>query len=230
MAVRRKNKKSLGESGGERRDRKRRLRRDPREARAHILAAAKRVFSEVGPDAAGLKHVAREAGVSHGLVTHYFGRYDDLVEAVLEDAAQEAQQRVLAKLATLDEVGVEEVLEIFFEVIGQPQHGRVMAWALLSGRTESADFFARKLQGPRRVADAIEARLREVHPGAPVDRSEIDRLIMLVLAVGFGFSLGQGLLLEALGRDDAADERVAFRAWLADLVRSRMDRMLGQPP
>ena len=30
----------------------------------------------------------------------------------------------------------------------------MMAWALLSGRTDSADFFARKLQGPRRVADA----------------------------------------------------------------------------
>jgi len=60
-----------------------RVRRDPEEARSVILDAAERVFAEKGPDAAGLKDVAAMAGVSHALVSHYFGSYDALVEETL---------------------------------------------------------------------------------------------------------------------------------------------------
>ena len=63
---------------------KKRVRRSPDEARTLILDAADRVFAKKLPDAVGLKDVAREAGVSHALVTHYFGTYDGLVEATLE--------------------------------------------------------------------------------------------------------------------------------------------------
>ena len=61
-----------------------RARRSPEEARALILEAAERVFATHLPDVVGLKDVAREAGVSHALVTHYFGTYSALVEATLE--------------------------------------------------------------------------------------------------------------------------------------------------
>src|SRR4051812_23554771 len=61
-----------------------RVRRTPEEARERILEAAERVFATHLPDVVGLKDVAREAGVSHALVTHYFGTYAALVEATLE--------------------------------------------------------------------------------------------------------------------------------------------------
>ena len=40
-----------------------------------IEVKAAEVLAELGPDRAGLKDVARRAGVSHGLVTHYFGPF-----------------------------------------------------------------------------------------------------------------------------------------------------------
>ncbi|HSO35692.1 MAG TPA: helix-turn-helix domain-containing protein, partial [Labilithrix sp.] len=62
----------------------RRVRRSPEEAQTVILDAAERVFALHLPDAVGLKEVAREAGISHALITHYFGTYGGLVEATLE--------------------------------------------------------------------------------------------------------------------------------------------------
>src|ERR1700733_1325987 len=64
-----------------------RVRRDPEAARELILAAAEHLFANQSPDVVGLKDVARVAGVSHALVSHYFGTYDRLVDAVLERRA-----------------------------------------------------------------------------------------------------------------------------------------------
>ena len=61
-----------------------RIRRTPKAARALILEAASGVLADLGPDRAGLKEVAAAAGVSHALVTHYFGTFSALVEEVLE--------------------------------------------------------------------------------------------------------------------------------------------------
>ena len=78
----------------EKKTRTRRKRRSPEEARRLILDAAEHVFSERGPDAAGLKLVAAQAGVTHGLVTHYFRTYDALVEATMERATTRARERL----------------------------------------------------------------------------------------------------------------------------------------
>jgi AcrR family transcriptional regulator len=70
------------EKPGRARDRReKRVRRTPEEARTLILDAADSVFREHLPDVVGLKDVARAAGVSHALVTHYFGTYAGLVAA-----------------------------------------------------------------------------------------------------------------------------------------------------
>src|SRR4051794_7784372 len=71
-----------------------RKRRDPDEARSHILTAAERVFAEHVPDVVGLKEIAREAEVSHALVSHYFGSYEALVEATLERRLRAVRERV----------------------------------------------------------------------------------------------------------------------------------------
>lgn len=187
------------------------------------------MFATKGPDAAGLKDVAREAEVSHGLVTHYFGTFSALIEAALEDMAQKMVQRILGRLAEIDDVGPDELIDVYFDVMAQPQQGRLLVWAILSGRAESTDFFARRLQGPKLVADAIEARLRDRFPDADVNRAEIDWMIVLVMSVGFGFGMGRGVMWDALGRAHTPEEQHAFRSWLAALVRDRVPFVLGEP-
>src|SRR3954469_17078914 len=75
-----------------------RRRRSPELARQEILDAAERVFAESQPDQVGLKQVAREAGVSHALITHYFGTYAGLLEATLERRLRVMRQTVVARL------------------------------------------------------------------------------------------------------------------------------------
>src|SRR5258708_26954955 len=60
-----------------------------------ILAAAVRVFAAQGYEASRVGDVAKEAGVAYGLVYHYFGSK----EAVLEAVFREQWGRLLAAVA-----------------------------------------------------------------------------------------------------------------------------------
>jgi len=57
------------------------------ERRGQILAAARRVFVTSGPAAASTAAIAAEAGVTRGLVHHYYGTKRELYLAVVEDLA-----------------------------------------------------------------------------------------------------------------------------------------------
>src|SRR6478672_11199495 len=66
-----------------------------------ILAAAVRVFAAQGYEASPVGDVAKEAGVAYGLVYHYYGSK----EAVLEAVFREAWGRLLAAVALAEETG-----------------------------------------------------------------------------------------------------------------------------
>ena len=69
--------------------------------RAVILAAAVRVFARQGYEASRVGDVAKEAGVAYGLVYHYFGSKDAVLEAVFH----EQWGRLLAAVALAEETG-----------------------------------------------------------------------------------------------------------------------------
>lgn len=56
-------------------------RRDPEAKRAAVLDAARRAFGHTGFDATSTAAIARDAGVSEGIVFHYFGSKHGLLEA-----------------------------------------------------------------------------------------------------------------------------------------------------
>lgn len=66
-----------------------------------ILAAAVRVFAAKGYEAARVGDIAQEAGVAYGLVYHYFGSK----EAVLEAVFREQWGRLLAAVAVAEATG-----------------------------------------------------------------------------------------------------------------------------
>ena len=69
--------------------------------RRQILAAAVRVFAAQGYEATRVGDVAKEAGVAYGLVYHYFGSKDAVLEAVF----REQWGRLLAAVALAEETG-----------------------------------------------------------------------------------------------------------------------------
>ena len=69
--------------------------------RALIRGAAVRVFAQKGYHACRVSDIAEEAGVAYGLVYHYFGSK----EAVLETIFRETWQAMLTAIGAVEELG-----------------------------------------------------------------------------------------------------------------------------
>jgi len=76
--------------------------------RDEILAAARRVFVRSSPDKASTAEIAREAGVTRGLVHHYFGTKRELYLAVVGELA--ASLPAIVRTDT-SELPVDEMVE-----------------------------------------------------------------------------------------------------------------------
>lgn len=197
--------------------RKPRVRRSPEEARALIVAAAQRIIAARGPDAVGLKDVAREAGVSHALVSHYFGTYEGLVGAALESHARTRREQLMSRIGSAGDDGPYAWIEHAFAGISDPSYGRLAAWAMLTGRLGESGYFPRRDQGLRQVTDVLEAYLRSRHD-SEATRDEIELVVLLVISSAFGYSMGGKHFWEALGREPTPERDAWFRRRLTDIA------------
>lgn len=74
---------------------------DPEERREQIAGALLRVLSRDGLEGASLRHVAAEAGVTAGMVQHYFSTKDAMLEFAMVSASARYEQRITAALEQL---------------------------------------------------------------------------------------------------------------------------------
>ncbi len=198
-----------------------RVRRSPEEARALILDAADRVFSQHLPDAAGLKEVAREAGVSHALVTHYFKTYAGLVEATLERRFARLRAMLMGELFVVIERTKEgggttaDLLAAYREGIKTAASDqvtvRLATWAMMSGFTAQEDFFTHRVQGLRLLADALEQR-------TDVAREDLEFCLVASFALTVVWTVGGSALAGALGRKKTASSGAAFDGRVARMI------------
>lgn len=196
-----------------------RKRRSPEEAKRTILAAAQKLLAEHGPDAIGLKDVAREAQVSHALVSHYFGTYESLVDAAIE--AHLTSQRLLGiERIVQSEPHPSAWLDIAFEQLAHPLTGRLLVWSMMTGRLERDDFVVLRDRGLAQVADLLGAYLRA--QGKKPDREELERGVLIGFCAAIGYSLGRNALWGSLGKRASAEKDQAFRAQLASMLLSAM--------
>jgi AcrR family transcriptional regulator len=197
------------------------VRRDPEEARALILAAAEKLFAARGPDAVGLKDVAREAGVSHALVSHYFGTFGALVEAALERRAAAVRAEVFERLLRAgDDLRPAELLDTLWEAAKDPVRLRLGAWALLSGRADSAQFFPKRVQGMRLVVEALEKRARAKR----VTKEELEFIVTLGVAFTYGYALLRKPIRASLGHAASDEADADVRARFVELVEMYLAR------
>ncbi|NNC00309.1 TetR/AcrR family transcriptional regulator [Corallococcus exiguus] len=201
-----------------------RKRRTPEEARDAILQAAEPLLVEQGPDKVGLQAVAKAAGVSHALVTHYFGTYEALVREVLlrrnELLAASFREHLLAADAP---PSAGALLERFFTVVQQGQHSRLMAWALLTGRAEHMPLV--RAQGLRLLADALEfqsGRVAEAQGTPPPSRDTVDMTLLVALCASQWFLLAREVLLPVMGRPADAASDARFREVLGGMLQGAL--------
>jgi len=176
------------------------------------------MLAHVGPDAVGLKDVAREASVSHALVTHYFGTIDAVIDAALEAHANEQRALLIERIVSHPEDGPREWMQLYFKWVSDPMTARLLAWALVTGRTKRDDFFSRRQRGAKRVVDAVIARL-EAQGTKAVARADIEFAVLLLLAAPHGYAIGKASFWASLGKDDPGEaEDIFFFDRLASLV------------
>lgn len=202
---------------------RRRVRRTPDEARRLILDAAERTFARFMPAEVGLREVAEAAGVTHGLVTHYFGTYDELVAATLARRLDATRDQVLARLVSAS-FGPDELplIDALIELVHEPLTMRLLTWSLVSGRGGPPAVLGGARPGLTVVIDGIIARITRLgHPAPP--RARIEFATMAALAMALGFAIAGPALHAALGADDAYD-RAAVQAELKVMVRRYVDR------
>jgi AcrR family transcriptional regulator len=74
---------------------------DQHARRLALADALWRITRRDGWDAISLRRVAAEAGVSMGMVQHYFTTKDEMLRFALEEIAEDVRQRIRARLAEL---------------------------------------------------------------------------------------------------------------------------------
>ncbi|MBL8610961.1 MAG: TetR/AcrR family transcriptional regulator [Myxococcales bacterium] len=207
--------------------RPKRVRRSPDEARTLILDAADRVFATHLPDAVGLKEIAREAGVSHGLVTHYFGTYDALVSATLQrrierlrDAMAEVVMRAAAggELADLDLFA--EHRRAIAAAAREPATARLAVWAVMSGKAEEGDFFPARIKGLKLLVDALVAR--GDYPDAT--REDIELALIVQTAFVIVWSFGKNAIAGAMGKKLTPEMAKSVEERLPELLAGYLRR------
>jgi AcrR family transcriptional regulator len=226
-----------------------RRRRPPEQARQEILDAAERVFVESQPDQVGLKEVAREAGVSHALITHYFGTYAGLIEAALERRLRALRETTLSRLreaGALSRPG--ELLGLVFDAFEDPVHLRLMRWLLAAnafglhdrGLAAIAGQVARALerqsredQDDPRERKALERQSREdqddprerkalePQPGAALV-GEVELTLLTAVSAAYGYALAKHALVGALGRTPSSELDDQVRDTLAAMVHAHL--------
>lgn len=203
---------------------KTRRRRSPEEARVEILDAAERVFMEFQPDQAGLKEVAREAGISHALITHYFGTYAGMIEAVLERRIRALRDRMLVKLrdaGALSRPG--EMLQLLFRGLSDPVHLRLTKWLMASERPSAAHAFALRDSGLQLVAHQVAATLDATREQI----GKIELTLLAAVAAAYGYALGKYALAGAAGREPSIDLDREVLDTIANMIESHLRYELG---
>jgi AcrR family transcriptional regulator len=175
--------------------RKPRVRRAPEDARVHILDAADAVFARELPDAVGLRDIAEEAGVSHGLVTHYFGTYDGVIAAAIDRRLARAQETAFARLAQLtfaaDEI---PLLGVLTDLLADRTLTRLVVWSFLTGRDSAV---MRKDAQLGRLVDLMHARLTAI--GVAIPRARLELSILISITSVIGWSIAGPALERAMG-------------------------------
>lgn len=170
--------------------------------RQEILDRAIEVFAERGADRTSLRAIAREVGVTHAALTHYFGSLEELLVAVYRESNSPAHRH---EVVPADATPVERMIESARTnraVPGLVQlYSSLVASALESGRPVAREFATARFAELRmRLADEIRQQQEQ---GRLRRDADPDAVAALVVAASDGLQT-QWLL------DDTAPQHEAL--------------------
>jgi AcrR family transcriptional regulator len=165
------------------------------EKASKIVEAMRSSVARRGISGSTFEHVAREAGVSRGLLHYYFGTKEALLVEVVRRDTEHRIARLdepLGQAASADELLAILVADLEDSIQNEPGFWVLLFELFTAGRRnpeiqrEVAELFART---KGHVADILRAKERE---GVISPRFEVDAV------VGFLFALADGVALQVL--------------------------------
>jgi AcrR family transcriptional regulator len=156
-----------------------------------IIAAMRASVASRGAAASTFDHVAREAGVSRGLLHYYFGSKERLlVEVVRQDCDDRirAMDERLTGAGSADEV-LQALVIVLQEFLGEPGSQAVI-YEMLSASRHSDEIRAELAELYRRFREHMAKALREKErEGVVMFQSEPEAVASMLLALGDGFGI-----------------------------------------
>lgn len=113
------------------------------ERREEVVAAARRVILREGIEAATTRAIAKEAGYSNGVLTHYFADKDDILLSALRISHRRIVERLMAKLRGL--TGLAALRELLLDNVPLDDERAQETWL-------EVGFWSRSLTGPALLA------------------------------------------------------------------------------
>lgn len=181
-----------------------------------ILDAAEALLDRKGPDGFGLAELGREAGVSFGLIHHYFGGKSGLLRAVLQRTLRAMGKEVqrIQEGGHFWDPDAPAVRVVFDTFASKPGFARLMGWGLLTGLL-TAEEVSKDSEADRAALDAMIETMREGMPKAT--RLDAAVLTTLLMSAVLGFNLLRPLLVETRGWTGRSD----------DIIREQLVRAMG---
>ena len=190
---------------------KKRVRRTPEDAQAHILDAAEAILARGGgPAALRLADVAHQAGVSHPTILHHFGSREGLVRAINKRGFEKLTGIATDQMASAR--AGDEGLKATFAAYRDGLAQRTI-WLMQSKEPpppERPELF-------EKVVDTFhQMRKRFAAPGVEPDLADTRAVLHLTTLAAFGDALIGPRLRNAGPKE--AEERAAFERWYGALL------------
>jgi AcrR family transcriptional regulator len=157
-----------------------------------IIAAMRRSVGKRGAAGSTFDHVAREAGVSRGLLHYYFGSKERLLVEVVRHDCEVRNRNMedrLAKAGNVDEI-LEALVVSLNEFIEDEEGGQAVIYEMLSASRHSEEIRAELAELYRQWRESLAGWLRvKEREGVIRLQAEPEAVASILFSLGDGFGI-----------------------------------------
>ena len=160
-----------------------------------LIVATAQLLGEVGPRALSVRAIAERAGVNHGLVHHYFGGKDALLQAAMERLVHEHFEYAMAQSRR-------QPLPAPLGLIGDPTYLRAVVRAVLDNEmTLASTEITEDVSVPRNVLRHVAAAQKQKEPSVEVKAS-----VGLGMALEMGWAALEPFIFAVVGAENEQEQ------------------------
>jgi AcrR family transcriptional regulator len=204
---------------------------EPGSSRSRLLHAAKRLFAAQGYEQTATSAIAREAGTSESQLMRYFGGKVGLLDALLNDAWDELNQRVrdATAAAPTPRDALLDLLLMLAASLGRD--AELAALFLFEGRRMRGDKRVRVSEGYQALAELARSLVRKAQTSREIDHRLDPGAVTSALLGACEAMVRERVLARSTGGRAFAEREIrrTLEAMLAGMAGTRPARTLRSP-